>query len=57
MIILYTFLIGMTLFTLQIAIEWVRVQFRSVEDAFSKPIATFQREHRSYMVRPCSARK
>lgn len=51
MIILLTFLIGMSAYTLLIALEWVRIQFRVAHEAFSRPLAVFQREARPYMKR------
>lgn len=52
MIILLTLLIGMSAYTLLIVSEWVRIQFRSVEDAFSRPLAVFQRDRHPYMEPP-----
>lgn len=49
MIILYTFLIGMSAFTLLVVVEWMRIQFRSIDEAFSRPLATFHRQHCLYM--------
>lgn len=52
MIILLTLLIGMSAYTLLVVSEWVRIQFRSVDDAFSRPLAVFQRDRHPYMEPP-----
>lgn len=50
MIALALFLVGMTLYTLLIIWEWLRREWRACKVAFSKPLATYQREPRTYML-------
>jgi hypothetical protein len=49
MIILVTFVLGMSLFTALIAFEWVCKTYADALDAFSQPLYRFERDWRDYM--------
>jgi hypothetical protein len=52
MIVLTTFLIGMSVFQFLVAFEWLRRQWRSLDELFKRPLYSYQREPRRYMLPP-----
>jgi len=45
-----TLITGMLVFQLLITVEWLRREWRSCKGAFQRPLATYQREPRTYML-------
>lgn len=45
-----TLILGMTMFQLLITVEWLRREWRSCKASFQRPLATYQREPRTYML-------